>query len=153
MWVPIENPPEEIVRTLRGSPMEWLPGEVEDRGPGHYGVELHSGPITRRATVGVGAPDGDERSLRCRLVWKVDHEPGQDELPEEDRTRALPSFEGQLRLEPQGERRADLRLEGAYQPPTGTVGRAMNPAQAQAMAEHLVRWFLSEVAAHLLDDD
>ena len=152
VWVPLEEAPEGFVQQLRMSPTRWLPDPADDRGPGHYGVQLTSGPITRMATVGVGQPEGDDRALRCRLVWKVDHEPGEDDVPEDARTRSLPSFEGELALLPRDERRADLRLEGTYEAPTGAVGRMMNPAQIQGMAETLLQAFLSDIAGKLTDD-
>lgn len=146
-WVPLEGSPEKLADALRDPPPLWLPEPVDERGPGHWGFPVHAGPVTRMATCRVGDATGAGTTVRRHLHWQADPEPHE---PGEEAGRSLPSFVGTLELRHVGERRVDLRLDGAYEAPEGPIGAALNPSQVRLLAETSVRQFLADVADRLL---
>lgn len=140
-WTPVSGAPEQLATILRDLPPSWLPDPAADRGPGHWGVALHAGPVVRTVTCAVGEPHGRGNEVNRRLRWQADPEEPSGE-------RVLPAFHGTLRLRVTGDR-AELHLTGSYVSPGGPVGAALNPAQIQALAQAGVRWFLEEVAARV----
>jgi hypothetical protein len=147
VWIPLDGKPEETSGLLRRSPATWLPEPADERGPGHWKVTLHAGPITRAATCGVGEATGDERNVRRRIIWNADPESA------ETSDRALPSFDGALILSSVGERRANLALEGTYEAPEGSIGASLGPSQIQSLAEAAAAKFLDDVATRILGDE
>ncbi len=150
VWVPVDTKPEHLVAALEAHPTRWLPGPADDRGPGHYGVEVSAGPVQRKVTVAVGDAHSDGRNLTRRLIWVADPEPSEDAADEP--VRALPHFDGGLQVVADGERRASLRIEGAYEPPAGPIGASMSPEQVAMLAEAVARFMLDGVAANIVEE-
>ncbi|MBW3577020.1 MAG: hypothetical protein KY462_04640 [Actinobacteria bacterium] len=149
-WEPFEAGASttKLVRTLSGDPHEWLPQPATDRGPGHWAVEVRAGPASRLATCMVGEPHGDEHSVRRHIRWRADPEPEDEHMQ-----RALPSFDGYLTLRSRDGDWPELRLEGDYAAPTGSIGAALGPSQQHALAAAAARGFLHDVFAKLIGDD
>jgi hypothetical protein len=146
LWVPLGEDPDDLRARFEADPGRWLPPPALERGPDHWAVDIHAGPITRTATCAVAEPFGDDEYLRRRVGWQADPEPGEGEA-----TRALPSLDGTLTLRTIADSRCDLGLAGTYQAPTGPIGASFGPAQLQALAEAAAAHFLHRTAAHLLD--
>lgn len=146
-WTPLEGDPEDLATTLARNPELWLPEPSHQRGPGHWAFAVHAGPIQRTVTCMVGEAQTGTGVVTRRLRWEPDPEPDDPDV------RALPTFEGELRLRDAGEGRPEIHLEGAYAPPTGRIGVMLNRQQVQDMAEDVVRNFLDEVIARLLGED
>lgn len=141
VWIPLKGNTEEFALRLRRAPGYWLPPPAESRGPGHWAVELHAGPVSRVVTCMIGEPAGEGDAVRRRVRWTADPEPG-----DHDRTeRALPSFEGALTFRTDDGGQPEIHLEGSYRPPRGSIGAALTPAQTQQLAEASAERFLTEV--------
>lgn len=149
VWVPVEGKPEHLVEALQQHPSSWLPGPADDRGPGHYRVDVTAGPLERTVTVAIGEAQGDDRNLVRRLLWVADAEVAE---MDGDSFRALPRFEGVLELVADGDRRASLRVEGGYEPPEGPIGSSMSPEQVGVLAETIARFVLDGICDNVVED-
>jgi hypothetical protein len=131
------------VRRVLDGATEWLGPEVEApagyrRYLGDLAYPLLTRPRTllfrKAALVDIGPParlpDG---SVSASIAWR-------------SATLAplFPVFAGRLRIQASG-----LRLDGAYGPPFGDVGRLIDRAALHQVAVRTARWFLSELASRL----
>jgi hypothetical protein len=142
LWVPLQGGADELSAAFQAEPDTWLPAPATSRGPGHWGVELHAGPVNRMVTCLVGPAVSDATGVSRRLAWTADAEPGTNE-------RVLPSFDGHLALRQEPDH-TELVLEGTYTAPTGRMGAALDANQLQRLAEAMGASMLEECAARLL---
>lgn len=146
-WTPLEGDPGDLINLLARNPELWLPEPTHGRGPGHWAFPAHAGPVERTVTCMVGEPNMGEGFVLRRLRWEPDPEPDTPDV------RALPTFEGELRIRDAGEGRPEIHLDGSYRPPTGRIGAMMNSQQIQELAEAMTTNFLNEVIARLTGQD
>lgn len=146
LWQPLAGDPGDLAERLAAEPPSWLPGDTEPRGPGHWAVDIAAGPIERTVTCMVGEPRGGSGTVRRRIAWTADPEPG-DEL-----NRALPSFDGDLELR-DVDGHAEIHLDGVWSTPEGTIAAQFTPAQLQQLAEAAAADFLHGVAGRILRED
>lgn len=149
MWRPFARgtSTSRLVEVLSDDPGRWLPAPADGRGVGQWAVTLRAGPVARTATCSVSAPEGGDDGVVRLLRWKADPEPSDD--PEKWQ-RALPSFDGALLLRSRDGEWPELRLEGEWTSPRGTIGAALAPSALQILAERSAERFLTDVIDNLL---
>ena len=117
----------------------WLLSASDDAyGKGITGV-LRVGALGVSKVVRVQARDLTEREDLAGLAirWEVTGPGG----------GLFPVLDADIRVHPAGEQRTLLTLQGAYRPPLGAVGQALDRAIMHRVAAATIRNFLQRVAA------
>lgn len=110
--------------------------------------ELHVdfGGFGIKADIKIAVKDVEERrdealgtlSTRLPLEWEAANKPG-----------LFPLMKGELLLYPLTSTETQLDFSGLYEPPFGTVGKAMNAMVGHRIAEASVHQFINDVASYL----
>jgi hypothetical protein len=142
-YVELDLPTEQAKAALLDAPSSWLPtladGAAERAEPllAQVGVGPGGVHVAKRVTVRLGQPVQFPSRLSLPMTW----EPG---------GRLLPRLDADLELGTLGADRAQLALNGRYDPPLGTVGRTVDRLVLHRVAEATIKDFLDRVAAVLL---
>ncbi|HWH32286.1 MAG TPA: hypothetical protein VNU01_06405 [Egibacteraceae bacterium] len=126
-------------------PASWLPAVVESRGRGRWRLPLSLGGVHRHVALELGDAWRDGADTWRACAWRPQEERG-DWIPG---PLWLPSFAGSLGVCRRGASAADLVLEGAYRPPFGFAGRAVDRLLLGRLARRSARELLASVAACL----
>jgi len=141
-YVELDLPSEQVQSALLESPSSWLPALADTAAEraepllAEVGVGSSSLRIAKRVTVRLGKPVQFPSKLSLPMTW----EPG---------GRLLPRLDGELELGTLGKDRTQLAISGRYDPPLGTVGRAVDRIALHRVAEATIKDFLDRVAAVL----
>jgi hypothetical protein len=111
-------------------------------------VELHMdvGGVGVKADIKIAVTDIEEKaagavsdaSTRLLLEWEAASKP-----------QLFPVMKGELRIYPLTATETQLDFWGVYEPPFGSVGKAMNAMVGHRVAEASVHRFIQEVAEYL----
>ena len=143
-FLPVMGEPGALHRALRQDPATWLPGGTpvgEDR----WRMHVRGAGISRTVSARVGDPWRSGSTLWRALSW----EPlGQPDDPEQ-RSRLLPSLDGELGLHAPSGGTASLVLDARYRPPGGHLGVALDTLALYRVAQNTVDRLLADIAARL----
>jgi len=103
-------------------------------GPLEVGVPVSIGVVSRSEEVGVLG----DRTARIDIAWTAARAGG-----------FFPSMEASLRLYPLSRHETQIELYGAYRPPLGPVGTALDALLLHRVAEAAVLRFVEDVAARI----
>ncbi len=142
-FVDLAIPFEAADQALASDPQSWIPGLAV--ATGEHGTRLLAEVgfgatvrVHKRVEVQVGEPV----RLPAKTIVPIRWSTGAERSP-------LPAMEGDLELAPFGPRVTQLAMSGRYLPPLGAVGRAIDRALLNRVAEATVRDFVRRVAAAL----
>jgi hypothetical protein len=96
-------------------------------------IKIHVKSIDEKAPDAISMP-----STALQLEWEAETMP-----------QLFPLMKGELRIYPLTATETQLDFSGIYEPPFGTVGKAMNAVVGHRIAEASVHRFLSDVAVYL----
>jgi hypothetical protein len=96
-------------------------------------------PIAERVRLTSGTPLLVEGESIVPLSWEATGTPG-----------LFPRLDAELRLASIGPRLSKLALQGSYQPPLGTLGRAVDRALLHRIAEATIKHFVDRIGAAIV---
>jgi hypothetical protein len=142
--LPIE--PARVERALTQDPETWVPGLAEQanlRGDTllaevGFGDDVR---VARRVAIEFGQPVRAASKLILPLRWTATGASG-----------LFPSLEADLEVAPLGPNRSQLAMSARYEPPFGTIGRAIDRTLLFRVAEATLKDFLDRVASALVAD-
>jgi len=136
---------EDVRVAMLREPRRWLIGlaaEAGDRGDRllvDVGLDVGGHEVSRRALIEMGDPMITDRVASLPLRLRV-----------EDHERLFPSLEGSLDAAWLGPGRTHLAFSASYDPPFGTLGRAVDRTLLHRVAEAVAQRFLEAVARELV---
>jgi hypothetical protein len=143
-YVELTLPPDQVEGALLDAPSELLSalaGQADQRGGGLL-AEVGVGPLGprlgRRVAVSLAAPVRLPSKTLLPFTWRPTSGNG-----------LLPDLDGDIEVGTLGPGRTQLALTARYQPPLGTVGRAVDRMLLHRVAEATVKDFLDRVAEAL----
>lgn len=138
------RPFETVEAELLGVAEEWIPDvarDANDRGE-RLLAEVGFGPLGRRVEKQVRIELGEAVRMSSKTV-----------LPMSWRATGLralfPVLEADIEVAALGPNKAQLSINGRYEPPLGALGRAIDRALMHRVAEATVKDFLDRVAERL----
>lgn len=138
------GPADAAARGLARGPRLWLP-EAARRCVDGWLLPVGVGRITRTVHLEIGPPTRAEGQVTRVLGW-VPLRPGAAAVD-----RALPSFQGRLRLDlGTDDLPAVVSLTGEYEPPGGKAGRSVDRLVMQHVASHTVTSLLADLVPGLV---
>ena len=132
-------------QAFMSSPRRWLPRGARARGRGRWELTLSLGPAHRDVVLDLGPVWRNGQTLSRACTWQATPERS-DWL---DAPAWLPCFHGTLVLSPDPGGAPALRLEGAYVPPFGSMGEAIDRIALGRLAHQSAREFLGALAVSL----
>ena len=143
-FLPVSGDPAALHRAFSQDPANWLPdgrAMAEDR----WMLPVRGAGMTRMVSARVGAPWRSGSTLWRTLSW----EPlGQPDDPEQ-RSRMLPSLDGELGLHAPPAGTASLAFDARYRPPGGNFGAALDTLALYRVAQNTVDRLLADIATSL----
>ncbi len=142
-FMDLEIPFEAATEALASDPQSWLPGLAA--ATGEHGTRLLAEVgfgSTVRVRKRVEVEVGEAFRLTGKTIVPIRWSTGSEHSP-------LPEMEGDLEVAPFGPDVSQLSMSGRYRPPLGAVGRAIDRALLNRVAEATVRDFVRRVAAAL----
>lgn len=144
-YLDITIPFEEVEAALLAQPEAWIPGlarDAESHGErllaevGFSVDETHR--VDRQVEIELGPPYRIPAKTLLPMTWKAaEHE------------RMFPSLDADLEIASLGPNRTQLSVSARYQPPMGTLGRALDRALLHRVAEATVKDFVDRVGEAL----
>lgn len=104
------------------------------------GVDRRQKLVAKTVTLSAGPPVRSPSALRIPLSWVATGTPGL--FPTMTADLVLARLDGEL---------TQVKLEGTYQPPLGTVGRLLDQAVLHRIAEASVKNLVDRIVAALTD--
>lgn len=143
----VEGPPVTAgaVEVFTSAPQRWLPLGVRPRGRGRWELTLSLGPAHRDVLFDLGPVWQDGGSVSRACTWQANREQG-DWL---DAPTWLPCFHGSISVFADTDGDLALGLDGAYVPPFGSIGEAIDRVAFGRLARRSAREFLNALAASL----
>ena len=142
-FVDLDDPFEHVEGALLADPSNWVPGmacAAGEFGEGllaEVGFAVHDDlRIDKEVEIWIGEAHHASRKTRLPMSWKATG-PG----------RLFPSLEADLEVAAIGASRTQLAISARYEPPLGSVGRALDRALLHRVAEATIKDFLDRVAA------
>ena len=142
-FIDLEDPFRHVEAALLANPSNWVPGMARAAG------ELGEGLL---AEVGFAVRE-DRRIDKEVEIWigEAHHASGKTRLPMSWKAtgsgRLFPSLDADLEVAGIGASRTQLAISAQYDPPLGSVGRALDRALLHRVAEATIKDFLDRVAA------
>jgi len=139
----VDQPVDSCRRELLDSPERWLPGSLtgtadERRFLARVGFHAPASRISKQVELTVGPPVEEGDWLVIPVAWRAT---GPSQL--------FPVMDARLTVQPVDPGSSRLSLSGTYQPPLGALGREIDGAALQNVAQATVRDFVEGVAARI----
>jgi hypothetical protein len=126
---------ERLARLSESGALFGLSEESYGRGPARVGVA----GVSKLVRVQVRELSWTDRSAGLALRWEATGVGG----------GLFPVLDADLTLAPAGDQGTVLRMAGAYRPPLGPLGEALDRAILRRVADATIRSFLARVAAQI----
>jgi hypothetical protein len=142
-FVDLDDPFEHVEAALLADPSSWVPGMARAAGElgegllAEVGFAVHDElRIDKEVEIWIGVAHHASRQTRLPISWKATG-PG----------RLFPSLEADLEVAGIGPSRTQLAIGAQYDPPMGSLGRALDRALFHRVAEATIKDFLDRVGA------
>jgi hypothetical protein len=137
----VERSHDEVERALLAA-VDQLPRWAEGAYRSGEALRARIGPktdpplIAKTVRLEVGTPVRGEETATVPLAWEAAGTPG-----------LFPRMSADLVVAPLGVDMTEVRFRGSYEPPLGTIGRALDRAWLHRLAEASVKNFVDRIVA------
>lgn len=146
VFLPVQADSKALAVVFASDPAIWLPSPRRDGDDAQLAIPVRAGGIARTVRTDVG-----DAWQRGTTWWRtIDWDPVSDTGDAGGINRFLPSFSGEIGLHTNGEAHATLILDGAYDPPGGVLGTAVDAVGLRRVARSTMTRFAADVAAKLV---
>ena len=135
--VHIDHPVAACTEALMSGPRKWFP-RLTDKSVGSVGVHIAGVPVRKRVAVTVGEPVKTATWTVIPLAWKAT-------FPE----HLFPSMTGKIELAPVDKNVSRLTVSGMYEPPLGKLGKQLDEAMMQGIADATVKELAEAIAKRI----
>jgi hypothetical protein len=142
-FIDLDDPFEHVEGALLADPSDWVPGMARAAGKLGDGLLAEVGftvrddlRIDKEVEIWIGEAHQASGRTRLPMSWKAT-----------GTGRLFPSLDGDLEVAVIGASRTQLAISAQYEPPLGSVGRALDRALFHRVAEATIKDFLERVAA------
>ena len=118
-------------------PRKWFT-RLTDKSVGSVGVHIAGVPVRKRVAVTVGEPVKTATWTVIPLAWKAT-------FPE----HLFPSMTGKIELAPVDKNVSRLTVSGMYEPPLGKLGKQLDEAMMQGIADATVKELAEAIAKRI----
>lgn len=144
-FLDLDDPFEDVEAALLADPSSWVPGmarvagEVGERLLGEVGFAVsEERRIDKEVEISIGQSYRAPGKTRLPMSWKAT-----------GAGRLFPSLDADLELAGMGASRTQVSISAWYHPPLGPLGRALDRALLNRVAEATIKDFLDRVGGAL----